>query len=183
MKFAIKEKTKIFEGKYLNVWQTEFLDKKGATHYWEWIERRDASIVFPITKAQNVVLIKNYRVPVERYVIELPAGLIDKEGENEEKTARRELLEETGYLAKNFIPLRMRPFNAGHHRNMSFGFIATDLEKKNHSIIGEDTEDIEVIEVPIDGLLNFYLSLPDDILFNLDILGVAAVVKHRGIKG
>ena len=180
VKFVIKEKTKLFSGKFLSVWQTEFLDKVGNTKYWEWVERHNTAFIFPITRDQKAVLIKNYRVPLEKYVIEMPAGLIDKKGENELETAKRELLEETGYRAKNFIPLR--PRGAALSRNLNFTFIATDLEKVEDHVEGDDTEDLEVIEVPLDGLLDFYHSLPEDILFSLDILAVAAIARQRGIK-
>lgn len=180
-KFTIKEKTKLFSGKFMNVWQTEFLDKAGNTKYWEWMERKNAVFIFPITRAQKAVLIKNYRVPLERYVIEMPAGLIDKKGEDKLAAAKRELLEETGYRAKNFIPIR--PRGAGNSCNMFFTYIATDLEKIAENVEGDDTEDLEVVEIPLKGLFEFYKNLPDDIIFSIDILAVAAIVKEKGIKG
>lgn len=180
-KFVIKGKEKLFTGKFLSVWQTEFLDKAGNTKHWEWVERHNAAFIFPITRDQKVVLIKNYRVPLEKYVIEMPAGLIDKAGENEFETAQRELLEETGYRAKNFIPIR--PRGAGNSCNMLFTYIAKDLEKAVEHVEGEDTEDIEVIEVPLNQLFDFYQNMSEDILFSLDIFAVAAIAKERGIKG
>jgi len=67
---------------------------------WECVHRRDqtrAAIIIPrLEPSGKYVLIKQFRPPVGTYVIEFPAGLIDKE-ETPEQTAIRELKEETGY--------------------------------------------------------------------------------------
>src|SRR3954454_5087864 len=60
------------------------------------IERPDAAIVFPITEGGEVVLVRQYRPAIDRIELGLPAGLVE-EGEEPEKAAHRELLEETGY--------------------------------------------------------------------------------------
>ncbi len=56
------------------------------------VERPDAAIIFPLTPSNEVVLVRQYRPPIERVELGLPAGLVE-EGEEPEKAARRELLE------------------------------------------------------------------------------------------
>jgi ADP-ribose pyrophosphatase len=58
----------------------------------------DYTSVIALTADRRVVLVRQYRQAVEHYTIELPSGVIDP-GESPEETARRELLEETGYQA------------------------------------------------------------------------------------
>jgi ADP-ribose diphosphatase len=58
----------------------------------------DYAAVIAVTGDQRVVLVRQYRPAVERYTLELPSGIVDP-GETPERTAGRELLEETGYLA------------------------------------------------------------------------------------
>src|ERR671927_2039850 len=59
-------------------------------------ERPDAAIVFPLTETGDVVLVRQYRPAIDKIELGLPAGLVEG-GEEQEKAARRELLEETGY--------------------------------------------------------------------------------------
>lgn len=174
-------KKKIFKGNYLNVWQTEFKDKKGNIQTWEWIEKNNAVFIFPITKEQKVVLIKNFRVPLERYVIEMPAGLMDRD-ETSEETARRELLEEVGYLAEKLTPVATFPYRSGASNATAKGFIATGLVKIKDEA-GDETEDIEVIEIEREKLIDFYLENSRNVLFNLEIISMNAIATSLKIEG
>lgn len=176
-------KKKVFSGKHLNVWSTEFLDKIGNKKVWEWYETLDSVHIFPITSDQKAVLIKSFRVPLERYIIEMPAGLLDKDGESPIDAARRELFEETGYFAEKLVPVpKTWPHQPGASRSMAYGFIATGL-KKIRDTVGDNTEDIEVVEVPLEGLMEYYLNLPDDTFFGIRILAVAKIAEYLKIKG
>jgi len=59
----------------------------------------DYVVVVAVTEEQRVLLVRQYRPAVERYTLELPSGIADP-GEAPAETARRELLEETGYAAE-----------------------------------------------------------------------------------
>ena len=181
MPLVIGAKQRIFRGRWLDVWETEFLDKNGERQTWEWIDRKGAVYVFPITPEQHVVLIRNFRIPIERYVIEMPAGVKDH-GENDQETAKRELQEETGYCAQHIIPVRSWPYRPGTSNAHARGFIATGLIK-GERIGGDATEDIEVIEVPRDQLFDFYFSLPQEELFDTTIIALHALALHLGING
>ncbi len=177
MNFKITGKKILFEGKFLNLWGTEFIDKGGNAQMWEYVEKADVISVLPITDDGKVVLIKNYRVPVERYVIEPPAGLTDKDGENYEEAIKRELLEETGYEASKIHALPSYPYRSGTSKNMIYGFIATGLKKVNDNV-GDDTEDISVMEVPFNDLVGLWLKPKDDTYFQPEIIAMyqAAIV-------
>jgi ADP-ribose pyrophosphatase len=77
-----------------------YLDRNGARKSWSYIERvggRQAAVVAARTRATgSLVMIRQYRVPFGRTLIELPAGLVDA-GETPGQAALRELEEETGY--------------------------------------------------------------------------------------
>ena len=89
---------------------------------WEYVERPNVTgivVIVPVTRDGELVLIEQYRVPVDRPVIELPAGLAGDvpgtEGERLEAAARRELLEETGYRPAAATPVS-RPALGGPYQ-------------------------------------------------------------------
>lgn len=84
----IGNKSQIFKGKFIKLWRTEFFDRNDNPQLWEWIEKVQAILVFPVTKHREVVLIKNFRVPLEKCVIEIPAGLRDKPSETPLEVAK-----------------------------------------------------------------------------------------------
>lgn len=180
MKFKLGAKKKIYEGKFITLWGTEFWDKEGKLQVWESIRKNDVIAVLPITKDGKAVLIKNYRVPVEKYVIETPAGLMDHDGENHEEAIRRELIEETGYDAASWHALPAWPYRSGTSQNKIYGFIATDL-KKISDVTGDATEDISVIEVPLEKLVDLWLNPTDDTAFQPEIIAMYEAAINLGI--
>jgi 8-oxo-dGTP pyrophosphatase MutT (NUDIX family) len=83
----------VYQGKWIKT-----LKRKTETEYWEYVERNNknaAVVMICITPNNEILLIKQLRHTFNKTVIEFPAGLID-EGETPEKSAIRELKEETG---------------------------------------------------------------------------------------
>jgi ADP-ribose pyrophosphatase len=84
---------------------------------WELVERpgvHEIAVVVAVSETGELVLIEQHRPPVGAEVLELPAGLVgDEEAETLEAGARRELLEETGYLAATLEVLTAGPTSAG----------------------------------------------------------------------
>jgi ADP-ribose pyrophosphatase len=136
----------LYDGKYLR------LVKVGR---WEYVSRKKVSGIVGIvavTDAGKLVLVEQYRVPVGRNVIELPAGLAGdvagQEAEPMEAAARRELLEETGYEAREMIALTAGVASAGLCDEVIQLMRATGL-KKVAAGGGDASERITVHEVPL----------------------------------
>jgi 8-oxo-dGTP pyrophosphatase MutT (NUDIX family) len=104
--------------------------------------------VVPLTDEGEAIFIRQFRPPVSSHVIEFPAGLNDK-GESAEDAARRELLEETGYEAKEMVFLAKGPLSSGSSGEILTVYLARGLIFRG---IGQrdDTEDIEVLKVPFE---------------------------------
>lgn len=109
--------------------------------------------VVAITKDREVILEKQYRHGVEQVMLEIPAGVMDDEDESPLQTAQRELLEETGYTSEKFIEVGKVYPNPATHNNLTYSFLALDVEKVGQQNLDE-TEEIEVSLVPLDELVS-----------------------------
>ncbi len=122
---------------------------------WEYADRTNSSgaaVIVAITTEGNLLLIEQYRIPVARRVIELPAGLAgDIPGHESEAlatAAKRELLEETGYEAKRVTQLASGPPTAGLASEIVTFFLARDVRRVSAGG-GDGHEEIQVHEVPL----------------------------------
>ncbi|MBP2625583.1 MAG: hydrolase [Firmicutes bacterium] len=88
----------VFKGNLLTVYCDKVELPNGKEAGREFIRHPGAVAVVPITQEGNIVLVRQYRYPVGKAILEVPAGKLDK-GEHPEDCARRELEEETGYVA------------------------------------------------------------------------------------
>jgi len=126
--------------------------------HWDFVERPNADCcvaVLPITPGGEVVLVEQFRIPVQKRVIEIPAGLVgdekDHRGETLAETAARELLEETGYRAGRVESLLASPTSAGMTSETTHFFLATELVRE-HSGGGTNVEDIQTHLVPMESI-------------------------------
>ena len=87
------------------------------------VEYPDWACVLALTDGGDAVLVEQYRHGVGRVLLELPAGMIDH-GEEAEAAARRELLEETGYGARQWDALGRLAVEPGRHTNYGHVFVA-----------------------------------------------------------
>jgi ADP-ribose pyrophosphatase len=142
----------LFEGRFLRVKRKD---------RWEYVERCKTSgivAILPITENQEIILVEQFRVPVNRRVIEIPAGLAgDIEGEEDEalaEAAKRELIEETGYEAERMEYLTEGPPSAGLSTEVVTFFRAQGLKKVSQGG-GDGSENIQVHAVPLAELENW----------------------------
>ena len=140
------------------VWQGKFIAAKRQGK-WEYVSRArniQAAVIVAIDDQDHVLLVEQYRVPLGRRCLELPAGLVgdETEGESVEDSAGRELEEETGYHADSIVSLGSYVSSPGM---VSEGFTlvrATGLTKVSEGG-GTADEDIVVHRVAMSELPAF----------------------------
>ena len=114
------------------------------------LERPDAAIVVPITAGGEVVLVRQYRPPIDLMELGLPAGLVEA-GESPGAAARRELAEETGYTGGEWEPLGSLASSPSLKDNWAYLFLASGVEETT-APNPDEHELVEVVRVPVEDL-------------------------------
>ena len=181
---GIKKET-VCEGKYLDFVRKSFVTRSGKQATWEMVERknifsRGAVAVVAVTADNELILEKHWRYAIESFAIQLPAGLTDREGEAEEETAKRELMEETGYLAGKLIPIEVTPECAVLTTSRVKHYLAPDVEYRGEQKL-DDAEIIEVLKIPLKDLPDFLFNLPPDTTLDLRVTGILWILEKKGL--
>lgn len=139
------------------LFETRWLTVQRIGH-WDFVRRPHSNFcvgILAITPQEEIILVEQFRIPIQRRVIEIPAGIVGDEPEHCSEslaaTAVRELLEETGYRAGRVEPLIVTPTSAGLTSELMHIFQAHDLVRE-HAGGGVAGEDIIVHQVPLRGL-------------------------------
>lgn len=111
-------------------------------------ERPEIALILPITPQQEIVFVHQYRHGIQEILLELPAGSFDPTQESPISAARRELEEETGYLAPNLIALTTLYDNPVKDDNRIHLLLARDVVPQGQRNL-DPTEEIEVVLIPI----------------------------------
>lgn len=146
------------------VWVGNFIAAK-VKGKWEYVSRTrgiKAAVILAIDAEDHVLLVEQFRVPLGRPCLELPAGLIGDHGEDEDATtaANRELEEETGYRGGRMEVLGEFYSSPGMVSESFTMLRARDLVQVG-SGGGVDGEDITVHRVPLAGIADFIAEARD----------------------
>ncbi len=137
---------KVFEGKIidLRVETVEFPD--GSTAYRELVDHPGGVGIIALTPNGKIPMVRQFRKPIEKAILEIPAGKLDK-GEEPSKCGMRELKEETGYSAKELVSLGYMYPSPGFANEITYMFFAKGLEKGADNPDEDEYLDIEELSV------------------------------------
>lgn len=138
---SLKEETKksivVYDGKIIQVKKKEVLLPDGTSATREVVEHPGAVAVVAMDDNRHIYLVEQYRSPVEKTLLEIPAGKLDG-GENPEEAALRELAEETGKTAAKLIKLASFYATPGYSNERIHLFLALALkDTKTEPVAGE----------------------------------------------
>ena len=146
----------IFDGFILHVRKDDVRLPDGATAHREIIRHIGAVCVIPVTENNEVIVERQYRYPIDRVITEIPAGKLDSREENRLSAIQRELREETGYTAEEWISLGdFHPAPAYSDEYISM-FMARKLHRGERHLDAD--EFLDVFTVPLKDLVEDVMS-------------------------
>ncbi len=145
----------IYKGSILNLRIDTVALDNGQTGNREIVEHVDSVGIIAIDQENNIFLIKQFRLPANKFLLEIPAGCVDP-GEDSQSTAIRELREETGYTAGTIKKMGGFYLAPGYVNEYMHIYLATDLSYD--PLTAEDTEGIELIRQPLTKAAEIALS-------------------------
>ncbi len=137
---------KVFEGRALKLRVDSVKLPGGRKTTREIVEHENCVAIVALDDADNILLVKQFRKPVEKDLLEIPAGGIDS-GETPEDAVRREMREETGFLPQKVAKLGGFYSSPGFCTEYLHLYLATDLVAS--PLQAEDSESITLMRVPL----------------------------------
>ena len=144
-----------FKGKIVNLRVDDALLPNGTTAKREIVEHNGGVCVAPLDKDYNLYFVKQFRYPYMEVVTELPAGKLEK-GEDPFEAGKRELKEETGAIAGNYIDLGKLYPTPGYCGEIIHMYLATDLEFGEQN--PDEDEFLEVYKIPLEKAVEMVMN-------------------------
>ncbi len=136
----------VYKGRILNLRKDTVKLDNGQTATREIIEHVDSVGIIAVDGQENILLVNQYRTPVNSLLLEIPAGCLEP-GEKPESTVVRELREETGHTAGIVKKLGGFYLAPGYSNEYMHVYVAKELSYA--PLVSEDTEGIELIREPV----------------------------------
>jgi 8-oxo-dGDP phosphatase len=148
--YGVEDSELRYDGRLSRVRMDQVRMPDGDVQPREIVEHPDAVAVVPIDDDGRVVLIRHYRHALGRRMLEIPAGILDVDGEAPEGAARRELAEEVGLEAVRWTKLVHFANSAGWSTECTTVYLATGLSEITDPGFTPTAEeaDLEVLRVP-----------------------------------
>ena len=137
-----------FAGRIISLQVDEVELPNGKTSNREIVKHPGAVAVIAVTKDKKIVLVEQFRKALERSIIEIPAGKIEI-GEAPEKTALRELEEETGYTTGNLQYIQSFATSPGFADEIIHLYFAENIKKLEQPVGLDEDEFVELLYVTI----------------------------------
>ena len=181
----LREKTlkteRIYDGRVVNLRVDTVELPNGRTSTREVVEHRGAVAVVPILAHDRIVMVRQFRQPTGEVLLEIPAGTLDP-GEDPEECARRELTEETGYVAGELRRMLRSYLAPGYSSETLHTYLALGLtQSRPHA---EPDEFLEIVTVGLaDAVARIGTGGIKDAKTICGILMADRIVNHEGTKG
>lgn len=145
-----------FKGRIINLRQDTVMLPNGNTAIREVVEHPGGVCVAALTDKDELLFVKQWRYPYMKETLEIPAGKRDRQGEDPLECGKRELREETGATAKNYIDLHPLYPTPGYINEIIYCYLATGLTFGKPDT--DEDEFLHLIRVPLKKAVEMVLS-------------------------
>ena len=173
-KSDVIESKEVFKGKIIDVYHDKITLPEGKSTYREIVKRGSASAILPIDGDGNIIFVRQYRHPVGDCVLEIPAGVLEKD-EDPLICAKRELEEETSFKSNDIKLLAKTHSAIGFCDEMIYIYLAENLLRGELNL-----DEDEYIETE-----RYTLTEAVDMIFNgviTDSKTMIAVLAYKALK-
>lgn len=155
------ETENIYSGRIIKVRKDSVLLPNGHKSIREVVEHSGGVCIAPLTADGELIFVRQYRYPYSKEILELPAGKLDRKGENPLEGGKRELREETGAKAEEYIDLGTLYPSPGYSDEVIYMYLARGLSYGEQD--PDDDEFIDVVKLPFDKALKMVMDgeIPD----------------------
>lgn len=150
---AFEEKTisskKIYDGRIITLQVDDVRLPNGKTSTRELVKHPGAVAIIPLTKNKKIIFVEQYRKPIERSLVEIPAGRLEV-GEHPEITAVRELEEETGYTTEKLSYVSSFYTSPGFADELIHIYLTDELIRVKNPAPGDEDEFVRLVELTLE---------------------------------
>jgi ADP-ribose pyrophosphatase len=146
----ILKSVEIFRGRVFDV-TLDTIKEGDKTYEREVVHHPGSAVIIPVFEDGTIALVRQYRHPAVRYLLEAPAGTLNR-GEAPEEGAARELEEELGYVAARLEKLTEFFVSPGFCEEKMWVYLATEMTKTAQRL--EDDEIVEIVRIPFSQALS-----------------------------
>ena len=142
MSYEVLESNLMYKGKVLEVYSDKVVMPNGNVATRETVVRGSAAAIVPVDKDGNIIFVRQYRHAIKGMALEIPAGMLE-EGEDPAVSAKRELEEETGWIANDLTFVTKLVMSIGVCTETLYIYIAKDLTE---GVMNPDPDEFIEIE-------------------------------------
>ena len=142
MSYEVLESNLMYKGKVLEVYSDKLVMPNGNIATRETVVRGSAAAIVPVDKDGNIIFVRQYRHAIKGMALEIPAGMLE-EGEDPAVSAKRELEEETGWIANDLTFVTKLVMSIGVCTETLYIYIAKDLTE---GVMNPDPDEFIEIE-------------------------------------
>jgi ADP-ribose pyrophosphatase len=146
-KFTVTKHEEIYAGRVFTITRDEVSHPSGYRSVREVVHHNGGAVIAALFPGNDILLLRQFRYPIQKVIIELPAGKLDA-GEDPMDCARRELEEETGWSASNLELLSSMMTTPGFCSEVLHIYLATGLTAGEQRL-EQGEESIELFRVPL----------------------------------